>query len=65
MKFGSVSSLLNRTDSADLSLVKAHPIFNDYTSFVCLEITAPFATFLKVFTTFDTETSKQEDNQKI
>lgn len=65
MKFGSVSSLLNRTNSVDVSLVKAHPIFNDNTSFVCLEITAPLATFLKVFATLDTDTSKQEENWKI
>lgn len=58
MKFGSVSCFLNRINSTDLSLIKAHPIFSDDTSFTCLKITAPIATFLKVFTIFDIETSK-------
>jgi len=40
-------------------------MFSNDTSFTHLKITAPIATFLKGFTTFDIETSKQDDNQKI
>lgn len=40
MKSGSVSCLLNGTDSTELPLIKAHLIFSDKTTLTCLKITA-------------------------